>query len=99
MTALLYSPTAMPVLDFGLPARRPTAATLSVETELHHHQLGFQVGRHKDCDERVGALGALPKRHPPLRPRRVSMYPPSLPIVPCVYLMLVGLETKHLATI
>jgi hypothetical protein len=25
---------------------------------------------------------ALPKCHPPLRPRRVSMYPPSLPIVP-----------------
>jgi hypothetical protein len=29
MIALLYSPTAMPVLDFGLPARRPTTATLS----------------------------------------------------------------------
>ena len=29
MIALLYSPTAMPVLDFGLPAWRPTAETLS----------------------------------------------------------------------
>ncbi len=29
MITLLYFPTAMAVLDFGLPARRPTAAPLS----------------------------------------------------------------------
>ena len=57
MIALLYSPTAMPVLDFGLPAWRPTAATLS-ETIWRlalHHQLGFQVGRREDCEAATAA--------------------------------------------
>jgi hypothetical protein len=36
---------------------------------------------------------AQPFRYGPER------FQPSLPIVPCVYLMLVGLETKPLATI
>jgi hypothetical protein len=47
MIALLYSPTAMPVLDFGLPARRPTAATLS-ETIWRLHYIIINLNSKSD---------------------------------------------------
>ena len=44
MIALLYSPTAMPVLDFGFPRKASDsrdAVRNHLESALHHHQLGF----------------------------------------------------------
>ena len=45
MIALLYSPTAMPVLDFDLPARRPKAETLSETIWRLAREMSFEWAR------------------------------------------------------
>jgi hypothetical protein len=58
MIALLSSPTAMPVFDFGFPRKASDsrdAVRNHLESALRHRQLGFQAERREDGEATAAA--------------------------------------------